>query len=274
MAMVLAFVGAFFAIFFSLSWLKALAGNVRDGSTRLLRHLFIPLLPLYVFGFILQLQYSGSFTVLMTTYSKVFLLTILIASLYIGGWYGVVGKLYGLKPLTLVRYMFPPALAGFTTMSSAAAMPVTLEGVEKIVKRREYVNFVVPLTASPHSLGDTLTITVSALALLWMTGAGLPSPGTFAVFSLYFCLCKFSSAGVPGGGIYAVLWVLRDYLGFDTTLCDMITTAYLLQDPFLTAFNVSGNGAFAALTCRLFEKRTGHVRESQTPVEGQAPPSL
>lgn len=261
-AMCGALILGFMAVFFSVPWLKKLAFHVRDDATKVLRKGIIPFLPLYVFGFMLQLQYSGCFTALLQGYGKVFLLTVVVISSYVLLWYVVAARIQKRSLRQVLEAMLSSALTAFATMSSAATLPVTLGGVEKILRRRDYPDFVIPLTANIHTMGDALNIALSALALLWMTGQPLPSLEMYGMFCVYFCILKFSSAGVPGGGIIVMLPIIQEYLGFSPGLSSVLTTLYILQDPFITAMNVMGNGAFALITAPLFSKKDSHASAS------------
>jgi Na+/H+-dicarboxylate symporter len=102
-------------------------------------------------------------------------------------------------------------------------------------------------------MGDGLSITITAMALLLMSGQGLPSWSAFLMYMMYYCIVKFSAAGVPGGGVIVILPVVRDYLGLDEATTSLLATIYMLQDPILTSANVMGNGAFAMVTHRLLK---------------------
>jgi Na+/H+-dicarboxylate symporter len=226
----------------------------KDKATLILKKGFIPILPLYVLGFGMKLIHNGSLETLLENYSKVFLLSSVLIVSYIVVMY-LIGTGFSIqKTLTTIKTMFPAWLTGFSTMSSAVAMPMTLAATEKNIEDSAYAQFVVPTTANIHMVGDGLSIALTALALLVMSGCGLPSFDVYLIFVMYYCLAKFSSAGVPGGGVIVILPVVERYLGLNADLTSLLATIYILQDSLMTSSNVMANGAFAMITHKIFKK--------------------
>jgi Na+/H+-dicarboxylate symporter len=213
-----------------------------------LNRVFIPLLPIYVFGFCLKLSYDASLQQLFTAYGKVFLLSMLLVVGYISFLYFCAS---GDRALGNIKRMMPAGLTGFSTMSSAATMPVTISCSEATTKDPEMTRLVIPTTANIHMLGDDLTIVMTAMTLLTMFGMPLPDFATFCLFASAFCVAKLSCVGVPGASVLVVLPVLQNYLHFSPEMITLLTTIYILQDSFGTAANVMGNGAFVLLLQRL-----------------------
>ena len=150
-----------------------------------------------------------------------------------------------------IKNMFPAAISGFTTMSSAASMPLTLIGVENNVDNKDLVRSVVPATVNIHLVGDCFAIPIFAYAVLKSFGIAEPSLISYLIFSIYFVIAKFSVAAIPGGGILVMLPILEAHLGFNTEMLSLITALYVLFDPVITCANVFGNGAFAKIIDRL-----------------------
>ena len=151
--------------------------------------------------------------------------------------------------------MAPAGLTGFSTMSSAMTMPVTLTCTEETTKDRHFTDLIIPSTANIHMLGDDLTIVMTALSLLAISGHSHPDLLTFIPFVLAFCLAKLSCVGIPGASVLVVLPVLQNFLGFTPEMISVLTTIYILQDSFGTAANVMGNGAFALLIQRIISPK-------------------
>ncbi|PIZ33183.1 MAG: hypothetical protein COY39_03470 [Alphaproteobacteria bacterium CG_4_10_14_0_8_um_filter_37_21] len=223
-------------------------------ATTVLKKGFIPILPLYVLGFGMKLIHNGSLSTLLHSYSKVFILSSTLIFCYTMLMYLIGTGMSVQKTLASIKNMFPALLTGFSTMSSAIAMPMTLAATEKNIKDSTYAQFVVPTTANIHMIGDGLNIAFTALALLVMSGCGLPSFDVYLVFVMYYCLAKFSSAGVPGGGVIVILPVAEKYLGLNADLTSLLATIYILQDSLLTSSNVMANGAFAMITHKILKK--------------------
>lgn len=226
---------------------------MRDLATAGLKKGFIPVLPLYVLGFVMKLSRDGHLSSLMHGYAHTFLFICLVIIAYLAFWY-YVGSYFNIqKCIQSLREMLPAGITGLTTISSSAAMPVTLDATERNIDDREFADFIIPTSVNSHLVGDGLSITITAMALLLMSGQSLPTWPVFLIYTLHYCLVKFSAAGVPGGGVIVILPVVRDYLELDEATTSLLATIYMLQDPILTSANVMGNGAFAMVTHRLLK---------------------
>lgn len=234
-------------------YLNTMSLHARNKATMALKIGFIPFLPLYVLGFIVKLSCDGQLHNLIQGCAKTALFIWFLIIAHLTFWYYVGSGFNMKKAFTAIKNMLPAGLTGFTTMSSSATMPVTLECMEKNLKDPAFANFFAPATANPHMTGDGLSITIVAMALLLMTGHQLPPLSVFIIFAMHYCLVKFSAAGVPGGGVIVILPVARDYLGLDETMMPLLQTIYMLQDPILTSTNVMGNGAFSLVAHRLMK---------------------
>lgn len=226
-----------------------------QGIALFLQKIFIPLLPLYVFGFCLKLSYDQALLYLFQSYGKVFLsitalIWIYVPLLYLLAAGGDVRAAWG-----NIRKMFPAGLTGFSTMSSAATMPVTLKCTQETTKDQTFSDLVIPTTANIHMLGDNLTLTISSMALLTLFGMPQPDIAIFMIFAFAYCLAALSCAGIPGTTVLIILPVLQNFLNFTPEMLSAITTIYVLQDPFGTTANVIGNGGFALLTQRLLRRQ-------------------
>ena len=229
--------------------------SLKNWTTLALNILFIPFLPLYVFGFVLKIGFEGSLGTLATAYAPVFFLSFITIQVYLFFWYAVGCNGRIKDTLIAIRNMFPAWLTGFSTMSSAAALPVTLQCVEKNTNNPTLTNFVVPATANVHMIGDGINITLTSLALLGMSGIPLPSFIAFLPYVAAYVVTKFSGSGVPGGGMIILLPVVEKHLGLSPDLCSLVATLYILQDSLMTASNVAGNGALALIANKLFAKK-------------------
>ena len=151
-----------------------------------------------------------------------------------------------------IKKMLPAGLTGFSTMSSVATMPVTLKCTKETTQDAQLTDVVIPTTANIHMLGDDLSIVMTAMALLTMFGFAPPDLIAFSLFAAAFCVAKLFCVGIPGASVLVILPVLQNSLNFTPEMITVLTTIYILQDPFGTAANVMGNGAFALIVKRLF----------------------
>lgn len=251
--------------------IKQMTSKVVDSLSQcitfFLHRIFIPLLPIYVFGFCLKLSYDQALITLLESYGKVFCFSMVLVAAYIFVLYFFAARGNLKSTVHYLKTMSPAGLTGFSTMSSAATMPVTLQCTEKTTQDRHFTDLIIPTTSNIHMLGDDLTIVMTAMALLPMFGFPMPDLTTFSLFAAAFCVAKLSCVGIPGASVLVILPVLQNFLGFTPEMITVLTTIYVLQDPFGTAANVMGNGAFALMLQRLFkssfaEKNSNFTTES------------
>ncbi len=227
--------------------------RLRQTATLILQKGFIPFLPLYVLGFVIKLSRDGQLGYLMHSYAHTFVFICGLIMAYLLFWYAIGSCFNVKKTIQSIKEMIPAGITGFMTMSSSATMPITLAATEKNLNDRPFANFIIPIATNWHLVGDGISLTVTALSLLLMFGQPLPTLSAFLIYTAYYCLAKFSTAGVPGAGVIVILPVARDYLGLDETSTALLSTIYILKDPILTSSNIFGNGAFAMVTHRLLK---------------------
>jgi Na+/H+-dicarboxylate symporter len=233
--------------------------TLRDMVTKLLRKGFIPFLPLYVFGFVLKMQHEGQLIELFEKYGQILLVIGALIFVYLFFLYGLGTRFRPKALMEAIRNMIPAGITGFSTMSSAATMPVTLAATEKNLQDRQFSQFVIPTTVNIHLVGDALAIPMLGFAILLLSGQPMPDLDNFLIFAAYFCVAKFSTAGIPGGGVLVLLPTLQDHLGLTSEMSGLVATLYILQDCLFSSSNVMGNGAFALIAHR-FLKMIGVIR--------------
>ena len=216
------------------------------------------LIPPFIIGFIGKLIHDKVLESIVYDYALIFLLVAMAQYGYILFIYLVSNGFKLSSFVTSIKNMFPAAVAGFGSMSSAAALPLTLIGAEKNTNSSPLTRLVIPTTVNIHLIGDCFAIPIFAFAVLKSFGMPDPSFISYLTFAFYFVLAKFSVAAIPGGGIIVMLPILESQLGFTPEMASLITALYILFDPIITTANISGNGAFALLIHKLstlFQKK-------------------
>lgn len=221
---------------------------------QVMRKGLIPVLPLYVFGFVLKICKEGNLSILSQTALRSLFIGYGLIVVYIILFYVVAARGNLKKGLEYLQNMLPAGITGFSTMSSVATIPVTILSTERNIKDSQYTNLVIPTTSNIHMLGDGLCIPLIAISLLILGAQPLPSFYSFIIFTMYYCIGKFSCAGVPGGGVIVILPIIQQYLGLNAEMIGLLTTIYVLQDSVFSMSNVMGNGAFAIATHGVFKK--------------------
>lgn len=226
----------------------------KKGAKVFLDKFFIPLMPFFVLGFLLKMQEEGVLWYLVKTYSPILAMLAATYVVYLFFLYWVAAKGNVTEAMAYIRRALPAGLTGFSSMSSAAALPLTLKAAEHNSAKPGIVRAIIPATVNIHLVGDSIGVPIIAMAILMTFGHGLPDFSGFLLFSFYFVLAKFAVAAVPGGGILVMLPVLEKTLGFNGEMLGLITALYVLFDPLFTATNVMGNGAFSVILSRVFKK--------------------
>lgn len=226
---------------------------------------FVFLIPIFIAGFIIKLNNDGVILTIIKDYTLIFALIACAQFTYILFMYALLNRFNFLDWWVSVKNMLPATIAGFTTMSSAAVMPLTLSGVERNAKNKGLAKSVVPATVNIHLVGDCFAIPIFAYAVMKSFGFAEPVLFDYLVFVMYFVIAKFSVAAIPGGGIVVMLPILQSTLGFNNEMLSLMTALYILFDPVITCANIFGNGAFAKLIDKIV---TIKPKESLEPLSG------
>lgn len=221
------------------------AAGILDKAVGKILHFFIYIIPFFVTGFVVKLYHDGVMGMIVKHYSVIFMIIALAQFSYIMLGYFLFSHCRFQEFLKSVKNMIPAAISGFSTMSSAASMPLTIIGAEKNAKNKVLAASVIPATVNVHLVGDCFAIPILAFAVLKNYSIPEPSMISYLIFTGYFVLAKFSVAAIPGGGILVMLPILETYLGFNSAMLSLITALYILFDPVITCANVLGNGAFS-----------------------------
>lgn len=228
--------------------LKKFFDQGRDVIEKLLVTVIIPLLPFYIAGIFADLAAAGTVFRTLATFGIVLALAVSLHWVWIALLFTIAGLRAGASPLSLVRNMLPAYFTALGTMSSAATIPVTLQSARNNNVREHIADFTVPLCATVHLSGSTITIVSCAIAVTVLQ-EGLGMPGLFDIlpFVMMLGVVMMAAPGVPGGAVMAAVGLLGSMLGFGETAVALMIALYMAQDSFGTACNVTGDGAIALL---------------------------
>jgi Na+/H+-dicarboxylate symporter len=228
--------------------LRAFFEQGRDVIEWLLVTVIIPLLPLYIAGIFAELAAAGTVFETLRTFGAVLALSVSLHWAWILVLFTIAGAVGRRSPFAMIRNMLPAYFTAIGTMSSAATIPVTLQSVRRNGIREEVSRFTVPLCATTHLAGSTITIVACSVAVMVLHDAlVVPSIGTMMPFILMLGIVMLAAPGVPGGAVMAAVGLLGSMLGFGETALALMIALYMAQDSFGTACNVTGDGAIAAL---------------------------
>lgn len=154
------------------------------------------------------------------------------------------------KYFEFLRALMPAQLVAFSTSSSAATLPVTLECTEKKLKvSHEVAGFVLPLGITINMHGTAVHQAVSALFIAQAFGHDL-SVMQYGIVILTSALASMGAPGVPGSGIIMLLMVLGA-IGVEPEGIALILAVDRPLDMLRTIPNIVGD----ALVAGIVEKR-------------------
>ena len=212
----------------------------------LVANVLIPLLPFHIYGIFANMTYAGTVAEIMSVFAKVFVLIIIMHLCIIVFQYIVAGAASKKNPFGLIKNMVPAYMTAIGTQSSAATIPVTLECTKKNGCLAKIADFVIPLCATIHLSGSTITLTSCSIAVMMLNGWDVTF-GQMLPFILMLGITMVAAPGVPGGAVMAALGILESMLGFNQNMLTLMIALYIAQDSFGTACNVTGDGAIAML---------------------------
>ncbi|MBM4765397.1 dicarboxylate/amino acid:cation symporter [Bacillus sp. B15-48] len=220
--------------------------DFRQIIEKVIENIIIPLLPLHIFGIFANMTQGGQVTAIMSVFAKVFVMIIVLHLLFLLLQYSAAGAVSKGNPLKMLKNMLPAYMTALGTQSSASTIPVTLRQAKKIGTREKVADFSVPLFATIHLSGSTITLVSCGMAVMMLQGqmAGFTA---MLPFILMLGVTMIAAPGVPGGAVMAALGLLESMLGFDPTMLSLMIALYLAQDSFGTACNVTGDGALSVL---------------------------
>lgn len=157
--------------------------------------------------------------------------------------YSSLFKLYSnMKLLDFFKAIRPAMLLGFSTSSSAATLPVTMERVEKNVGVHEEVaSFVLPIGATINMDGTSLYQAVAAVFIAQALGMDLSIAQQLTIV-ITATLASVGAAGVPGAGIIMLVIVLQA-INVPVEGIALILGVDRILDMLRTAVNITGDAA-------------------------------
>ncbi|MGN7387409.1 dicarboxylate/amino acid:cation symporter [Sporosarcina sp. SAFN-015] len=223
---------------------------------KVISFIIIPLLPFHIFGIFLNMTYSGQVAKVLSVFSLVFVMVIALHLLMLVIQYTVAGTLSKKNPFFLMKTMAPAYMTAIGTQSSAATIPVTLRQAKKTGASEKVTDFTIPLFATIHLSGSTITLVSCSIGVLLMNDMSF-SFSSYLPFILMLGVTMIAAPGVPGGAVMAAVGLLSTMLGFDESMVALMIALYMAQDSFGTATNVTGDGALAMIVDRLTPKVKG-----------------
>lgn len=173
--------------------------------------------------------------------------------------YMVLVSMYAKKsPLWFLKQISPAQLLAFSTSSSAATLPVTMERVEEHVGvDQEVSSFVLPVGATINMDGTSLYQAVASvfiMQVLWAEGLTFTNQISIVLAAL---LASIGSAAVPGAGMVMLVIVLET-VGFPAEKLPVgLALIFAVDRPLdmlRTTINVTGDATVATIVAKSLGK--------------------
>ncbi|HKK89335.1 MAG TPA: dicarboxylate/amino acid:cation symporter [Saprospiraceae bacterium] len=165
----------------------------------------------------------------------------------------IVKFIVGYSPVEFIKNIAPAQLVAFSTSSSAATLPVTMERVEEhLGVDQEVTSFVCPVGATINMDGTSLYQAVAAVFIAQAFGYSL-SFGDQLTIVLTATLASIGSAAVPGAGILMLIIVLES-IGVNPAGIALIFAVDRPLDMCRTMINVTGDAAVSMTVAKSLGK--------------------
>lgn len=173
---------------------------------------------------------------------------------------GLLILIFGFYPLFLKVFVgidfkkfyisiFPAQLVAFSTSSSAATLPVTMEQVEKkLGVHNDISSFVLPVGVTINMDGTSLYQAVATVFIAQVFGIDLTF-GQLLTILITATLASIGSAGVPGAGMVMLIIVLNS-VGLPIEGLALILAIDRPLDMLRTVVNVTGDAMIATLIAK------------------------
>ncbi|MCM4161118.1 dicarboxylate/amino acid:cation symporter [Antarcticibacterium flavum] len=245
----------FFAIFFGISLILIPSANAKpvkdffDGFNDVILKmidLIMRAAPLGVFALMAALVVESPDSNLFSALAM-YALTVLVGLfLMLGVYAGIVYFSSRTNVQTYFKAIAPAQLLAFSTSSSAATLPVTMECVENNLRvPKEIAGFVLPIGATINMDGTSLYQAVAAVFIAQAFGMDLSLEAQLMII-LTATLASIGSAAVPGAGMVMLVIVLAQ-AGIPEAGLALIFAIDRPLDMCRTVVNVSGDAAVSVM---------------------------
>lgn len=214
---------------------------------------------LKVTGYVMKVAPLAIFAALASSVATQGLEVLVTYAKFVTGFYASLGILWGLlilagvlivgrRALSLISASRGPVLLAFSTASSEAAYPRTLEVLEKWGVSRKVASFVLPLGYSFNLDGSMMYCTFATLFIAQVYGIELTLAQQITMLGLLMITSK-GMAGVPRASLVVIAATLTFFDLPEAGLLLILAVDHLL-DMGRSATNVVGNTVASAIIAR------------------------
>jgi len=178
------------------------------------------------------------------------------------------------NPYAFMKQMSEALLTAFSTASSSATLPLTMECANKAGISKKSTNFVLPLGATINMDGTAL---YEAAAAIFIANIAVISHGVEPlaftdqlIVAVTATLAAIGAAGIPEAGLVTMMIVLNA-VGLPVELISSVLAIDWLLDRFRTATNTFGDSIGAAIVDEQFKKI--QIESDDQPTTASAAPA-
>ena len=154
------------------------------------------------------------------------------------------------SPVKLFKAMSPAIMTAWSTASSAATLPLSMECLEKRAGvDRRIGNFVLPLGATVNMDGTALYESVAVIFIAELLGMNLTISQQVIIF-ITATLAAIGAAAIPGAGL-VTMGIVLTAAGLPLEGIGLILAIDRILDQFRTAVNVWGDATAGAVIGRM-----------------------
>ena len=154
------------------------------------------------------------------------------------------------SPIRLFRAVAPALLTAFSTSSSSATLPVTMDNLEnRGGVPNKYTAFVLPLGATVNMNGTALYECMAAMFIAQASGLELSITTQFLVVTIAL-ITSIGVAGVPSASLVAIAIILTA-IGLPIEAIGVLLVFDRVLDMSRTATNVFGDACCTVIVARL-----------------------
>jgi len=169
-----------------------------------------------------------------------------------------------IKPLLHLKSMSIPLLTAFSTSSSSATLPLTMEAIEnKAGASNKVTSFVLPLGATINMDGTALYECIAAMFIAQAYGIELSFVEQIIVVATSL-LASIGAAGIPMAGLVMISVVLTA-VGLPLEGIGLILAVDRILDMFRTAVNVWSDSCGAILIAKSEGEQLNYSKELNAP---------
>ncbi|WP_025025868.1 dicarboxylate/amino acid:cation symporter [Caldalkalibacillus mannanilyticus] len=251
----------FFSIFigFALSRLGGKADRISklvEQGNEVLMYLVQVVMKLAPYGAfaLIAVAIGGQGTEAILAMGKYMIVVLLALLLHVLISYGAIIRFLGkMNPLQFVQRFSPAMVVAFSTSSSSATLPVSMETAQKELKVPKSISgFVQPLGATINMDGTAIMQGVATVFIAQVYGMELGFAALLTVV-LTATLASIGTAGVPGVGLIMLSMVLLN-VGLPVEAIALVLGVDRLLDMCRTAVNITGDAACALYVTKSEEK--------------------